>query len=30
MLYQARWNAAGLLAPPYGARIDRILKMLIG
>ena len=30
VLYQAKWNAAGLLAPPYGDRIDRMLKMLIG
>jgi coniferyl-aldehyde dehydrogenase len=29
VLYQARWNASGLLAPPYGKRIDRMLKMLI-
>jgi len=30
VLYQARWNAAGLLAPPYGKTIDRMLKVLIG
>jgi coniferyl-aldehyde dehydrogenase len=29
VLYQARWNASALLAPPYGERIDRMLKMLI-
>jgi coniferyl-aldehyde dehydrogenase len=27
---QARWNAAGLLAPPYGPTIERLLKILIG
>jgi coniferyl-aldehyde dehydrogenase len=30
VLYQARWNASGLLAPPYGERMRRMLKMLIG
>jgi coniferyl-aldehyde dehydrogenase len=30
VLYQARWNATGLLAPPYGERVDKMLKMLIG
>jgi coniferyl-aldehyde dehydrogenase len=29
VLYQARFNASGLLAPPYGEVIDRMLKMLI-
>jgi coniferyl-aldehyde dehydrogenase len=29
VLTQARWNAAGLLAPPYGATIDRMLAFLI-
>jgi hypothetical protein len=23
-------NAAGLLSPPYGERLDRMLKLLIG
>lgn len=30
VLYQAKWNATGLLAPPYGDRINKMLKMLIG
>jgi coniferyl-aldehyde dehydrogenase len=30
VLYQAKWNLAGMLAPPYGKRIDRMLRMLIG
>jgi coniferyl-aldehyde dehydrogenase len=27
---QPRWNGAGLLAPPYGRRIDGLLKLLLG
>jgi coniferyl-aldehyde dehydrogenase len=27
---QARWNATGLLRPPYGKTLDRVLKVLIG
>lgn len=30
VFYQSRLNAAGLLAPPYGERVDKVLKMLIG
>ncbi|HLK36765.1 MAG TPA: coniferyl aldehyde dehydrogenase [Polyangiaceae bacterium] len=30
VLYQARYNAASLLAPPYGERLTRMLKLLIG
>jgi len=30
VLYQAKWNLTGMLAPPYGERIDRMLRMLIG
>jgi coniferyl-aldehyde dehydrogenase len=30
VLYQAKWNATGLLAPPYGERLDRMLKILGG
>jgi coniferyl-aldehyde dehydrogenase len=30
VLYQARWNATGLLAPPYGPRIEKLLGWLIG
>ena len=28
VLYQARWNATGLLTPPYGRLVDRLLKLL--
>jgi coniferyl-aldehyde dehydrogenase len=30
VLVQARWNTAGLIAPPYGEKIDRLLKLLMG
>jgi coniferyl-aldehyde dehydrogenase len=30
VLYQKRWNLTGMFAPPYGERIDRVLRMLIG
>ena len=30
VFYQAKWNAAGMLAPPYGEKIERLLKTLIG
>jgi acyl-CoA reductase-like NAD-dependent aldehyde dehydrogenase len=30
VLYQARWNATGLLTPPYGERMDKLLRWLIG
>jgi acyl-CoA reductase-like NAD-dependent aldehyde dehydrogenase len=30
VVYQAKYNLSGMLAPPYGARIDRMLRMLIG
>ncbi len=30
VLYQAKWNLTGLLAPPYGERIERMLRLLIG
>jgi acyl-CoA reductase-like NAD-dependent aldehyde dehydrogenase len=30
VLYQAKYNLTGMLAPPYGQRIDRMLRMLIG
>jgi coniferyl-aldehyde dehydrogenase len=30
VFYQARWNASSLLLPPYGARIEKLLKFLIG
>jgi coniferyl-aldehyde dehydrogenase len=26
---QARWNAAGLLNPPYGPRVRRLLQLLL-
>ena len=29
VLYQARWNALGLLSPPYGKVVDRLLALLI-
>lgn len=29
VFYQAKLNAANMLAPPYGERIDKMLKMLI-
>ncbi len=29
VLYQSRWNAAGLLAPPYGDRIKKLLGLLL-
>ncbi len=28
--YQSKWNAAALLRPPYGPRIERLLKFMIG
>jgi coniferyl-aldehyde dehydrogenase len=30
VLYQARLNSAGLLAPPYGGTVDKLLNLLIG
>ncbi len=30
VFYQARWNGAGMMAPPYGERVEKLLKMLIG
>jgi coniferyl-aldehyde dehydrogenase len=30
VFHQSRFNVAKLLLPPYGARIDKLLKMLIG
>jgi len=30
VFYQARLNGAGLIAPPYGERINRMIKMLVG
>jgi coniferyl-aldehyde dehydrogenase len=27
---QARWNGAGLVAPPYGERIEKMLKFFVG
>ena len=30
VFHQSRFNAARLLLPPYGDRIDKLLKMLIG
>jgi hypothetical protein len=30
VLYQARLNGTGLLAPPYGTLLDRVLNVLIG
>jgi acyl-CoA reductase-like NAD-dependent aldehyde dehydrogenase len=29
VVYQSRWNAVGLLAPPYGERIDKLLGFLL-
>jgi coniferyl-aldehyde dehydrogenase len=29
VFYQSKLNAAGLLSPPYGERLDRLLKMLL-
>jgi len=29
VLYQAKWNATGLLAPPYGERIEKLLGFLL-
>ena len=28
--YQSKWNAASMLRPPYGAKIERLLKFMIG
>ncbi len=30
VFYQARFNASALLSPPYGSRIDRLIRFLIG
>ena len=30
VFYQSRFNAAGLLSPPYGRLIERALNLLIG
>ena len=30
VLAQSRFNAAGLIAPPYGPKIERLLKLLGG
>ncbi|HEX2675445.1 MAG TPA: coniferyl aldehyde dehydrogenase, partial [Polyangiales bacterium] len=30
VFYQSRWNGAGMMLPPYGERIEKLLKMLIG
>lgn len=30
VFYQSRWNGAGMMAPPYGERVEKLLKMLIG
>jgi coniferyl-aldehyde dehydrogenase len=30
VVHQAKWNLTGLLSPPYGEHIDRMLRMLIG
>lgn len=30
VFYQSRLNSAGLLAPPYGGRIEKLLNLLIG
>jgi coniferyl-aldehyde dehydrogenase len=29
VLYQAKWNATGLLSPPYGERIEKLLGFLL-
>lgn len=29
VFHQARWNLAGLTRPPYGARLDRLLRLFI-
>ena len=29
VLTQARWNARGLIAPPYGARVNALLKLMM-
>ncbi|MGE0659171.1 MAG: coniferyl aldehyde dehydrogenase [Reyranellaceae bacterium] len=28
--YQSKWNAASMLRPPYGAKIERLLKFMVG
>jgi coniferyl-aldehyde dehydrogenase len=27
---QARWNGAGLIAPPYGERVEKMLRFFLG
>jgi len=29
VLTQARWNARGLIAPPYGKRVNALLKLML-
>ena len=29
VVYQSRLNATGLMRPPYGGKIDFVLKMLV-
>jgi coniferyl-aldehyde dehydrogenase len=28
--YQSKWNAASMLRPPYGAKLERLLKFMMG
>jgi len=28
--HQSKWNAAGMLRPPYGAKIERLLRFMMG
>jgi coniferyl-aldehyde dehydrogenase len=30
VFYQARWNGAAMMSPPYGEKVEKLLKMLIG
>jgi coniferyl-aldehyde dehydrogenase len=30
VFYQARWNGAAMMAPPYGEKVEKLLKMFIG
>jgi hypothetical protein len=29
VLTQARWNARGLISPPYGKRVNALLKLML-
>jgi coniferyl-aldehyde dehydrogenase len=29
VLYQAKWNLAGLVSPPYGPRVEKMMKLLM-